>query len=356
MKRHRKQKVTGEELFVGVDLHKRTWHVTIRTLDVELFSGSIAGEWPVLLRILDRYKGNVIQCVYEAGCFGFWLYDQLVDYGVDCLVTPPSLVPQQWGNRVKTDRRDSRKLSHLLAKGLLKRVWVPSKEERYHRQVIRRRRQLVGDRVRTQSRIKSELCFYGLDVAEPKGPWTQRYFDNLQRIRFRNRWMQESFNRLLEQYEFLCELVDKQTRILRKLAKTPLYRERVKILTTIPGVGVITAMEMLLELQDVSRFRRADQLAAYVGLTPSQYTSADKVRMGPITGIGKNSVRVALVEASWWLIRKDKAMRIKYEKIKARAGAKRAIVAVARNLLLRIRRIILDCRPYVFKEIACKNP
>jgi transposase len=93
-----------------------------------------------------------------------------------------------------------------------------------------------------------------------------------------------------------------------------------------------------------------------VGLTPSQYTSADKVRMGPITGIGKKSVRVALIEASWWLIRKDKAMQIKYEKIKIRAGAKRAIVAVARNLLLRIRRIILDCRPYVFKEIACKNP
>jgi transposase len=111
-------------------------------------------------------------------------------------------------------------------------------------------------------------------------------------------------------------------------------------------------MEILLELQDVSRFRRADQLAAYVGLTPSQYTSGDKLRMGRITGIGKNSVRVVLVEASWWLIRKDKAMRTKYEKIKARAGAKRAIVAIARNLLLRIRRMILDTRPYALAQAA----
>jgi transposase len=135
------------------------------------------------------------------------------------------------------------------------------------------------------------------------------------------------------------------------LAKTESYRQRVEILSSIPGIGVITAMEILLELQDVSRFRRADQLAAYVGLTPSQYTSADKVRMGRITGMGKDSVRVALVEASWWLIRKDKAMGIKgikYEKIKARAGAKRAIVAVARILLLRIRRMILDGQPYAF--------
>jgi transposase len=160
--------------------------------------------------------------------------------------------------------------------------------------------------------------------------------------------MEESFDRLLEQYELLSELIDKQTKVMRDLAKTESYRQRVEILSSIPGIGVITAMEILLELQDVSRFRRADQLAAYVGLTPSQYTSADKVRMGRITGMGKDSVRVALVEASWWLIRKDKAMGIKYEKIKARAGAKRAIVAVARILLLRIRRMILDGQPYAF--------
>ena len=348
----KKQRVLGERLFVGIDLHKRKWHVTIRTVDVELFSGTIPGSWMALHRLLDRYKGNQFQAVYEAGYFGFWLYDRLVEYGVDCLVTPPSLVPLEYGNRVKTDRRDSRKLAHLLAKGLLKRVWVPTKEERYHRQVPRRRRQLIGDRVRTQNRIKSELTFYGIDLPTPKGKWTQIYFDNLRRVRFRNRWMQESFNRLLEQYDFLSVLINKQTRILKDLAKTPLYRERVKILTSIPGVGVITAMEILLELQDVARFRRADQLAAYVGLTPSQYTSADKVRMGRITGIGKNSVRVALVEASWWLIRKDKFMRIKYEEIKARAGAKRAIVAVARHLLVRMRRMLLDNSPYAFVDAA----
>ena len=343
-----KKTVKGEDLFVGIDLHKRRWHVTIRTLDVELFSGSIPGTWDALRQMLDRYKGNRIQAVYEAGCFGFWLRDRMVDSGIDCLVTPPSLVPMEYGNRVKTDRRDSQKLAYLLAKGLLKRIWVPSKEERYHRQVPRRRRQLVGDRVRTQNRIKSELTLYGIDLPTPKGRWTQVYFENLGRIRFGNSWMQESFNRLLEQYEFLTGLIDKQTRILKDLAKTPLYRERVKILTSIPGVGVITAMEILLELQDVARFRRAEQLAAYVGLTPSQYTTGDKVRMGRITGIGKNSVRVALVEASWWLIRKDKTMRVKYEKIKARAGGKRAIVAVARNLLLRMRRMILDGKPYDF--------
>ena len=342
MRRPKHQVTSEEDLFVGIDLHKIRWHVTIRTVDLELFSASIPGNWESLQRILARYAGHQLQAVYEAGYFGFRLHDRLVEHGIPCLVTPPSLVPQEYGNRVKTDRRDSSKLAHLLAKRMLKRVWVPSEEELYHRQVIRRRRQLVRDRVRTQSRIKAELRFYGVHLEEPKGKWTQIYYKNLRHLKFGNRWMQESFNRLLEQYEFLSAQIDKQTQLLRELSETARCRERVEILQSIPGIGIISAMELLLELQDVSRFRRAEQLAAYVGLTPSQYSSADKVRMGRITGIGKNTLRAILVEASWTLISKGQAMREKYDRIKIRSGGKRAIVAIARTLLLRMRRMLLD--------------
>ena len=346
------KQIQGEELFVGIDLHKHRWHVTIRTADVEIFSNSIAGRWQELKKVLNRYSGCRIHAVYEAGCFGFWLFDHLTQYGVDCIVTPPSLIPQEHGNRVKTDRLDSRKLARLLAKRLLKGIWVPSAKERFHRQVIRRRRQLVRDRVRTQNRIKSELCFYGIDLPAPHGQWSQVYFENLQRIKFKNRWMQQSFNQLLEQYEFLSVQIDKQTQLLKQLSQLPLYRQRVKILRSIPGIGLLTAMEILLELQDFSRFRRAEQLSAYVGLTPSQYSSADRIRMGRITGAGKNTVRSALVESCWQLIRKDKAMRKKYEQIKARAGGKRAIVAISRKFMLCIRRLILDNRPYVYELVG----
>jgi transposase len=164
--------------------------------------------------------------------------------------------------------------------------------------------------------------------------------------------MQESFNRLLEQYEFLCVQIDKQTQLLREFSGTALYRKQLEILQSIPGIGMISAMELLLELQDVSRFRRAEQLAAYVGLTPSQYSSADKGRMGRITGIGKNTLRSILVEASWTLITKDRVMREKYERIKIRSGGKRAIVAIARTLLLRIRRMLLDKQAYALQLAA----
>ena len=347
MKRVKKELQPGDKVFVGIDMHKLKWHVTARTADFELFSGSIPGTWKALQRILGRYIEHRINTVYEAGYFGFWLHDKLIKYGAECIVTPPSLIPQEYGNKVKTDRRDSRKLAHFLAKGLLKRVWVPTEKERYHRQVIRRRRQLIGDRIRAQSRIKAELQLHGLNISAPHGKWTKIYLGNLGRIRFNDRFMQESFKRLLEQYHFLDEQIAKQTDLLHELSKTELYKERVEILTTIPGIGMIAAMELLLELQDITRFQRADQLAAYVGLTPSQYSSADKVRMGRITCVGKNSLRAMLIQASWALIRKDGVMREKYDRLKSRSGGKRAIVAVARTLLIRMRRLLLDNNPYV---------
>lgn len=337
----------GGRIYVGIDLHKIQWHVTIRSEEVELFNGSIPGKWEALKKLLDRYPGYQKQAVYEAGYFGFWLHDRLVDYGADCVVTPPSLVPQEYGNHVKTDRRDSRKLAHLLAKGFLKRVWVPSPEERYERQVIRRRRQLIGDRVRTQNRIKAELRFYGVDLPSPTGQWSKAYVKILRQLRFDNRWMQESFERLLEEYQFLTQQIERQTKVLRELAETAQYQDRMKILRSTPGIGLISAMEYLLELQDMKRFRRGNQLAAYVGLTPSQYSSGEHVRMGRITAIGKNDLRGTLVEVAWRLIAKDPAMREKYERIKARAGSKRAIIAIARTTLLRTRRMLLDRQPYV---------
>jgi len=334
-------------LYVGIDLHRVTWHVTMRTENDEVFSGGIPGNWEALKKLFQRYRNHQISVVYEAGYFGFWLHDRIVAYGGECIVTPPSLIPQEYGNHVKTDRRDSRKLAYFLAKGLLKRVWVPTEEERYHRQVVRRRRQLVGDRVRVQNRIKAELRFYGINLPDVEGKWTRAYVENLRRLRFNNRWMQESFQRLIEEYDFISAEVVKQTKVLHELAEDEMYRDRVKILRSVPGIGLIAAMEYLLELQDVERFRRSEQLAAYVGLTPSQYSSADKVRMGRITCIGKNTLRGTLVEVAWRVIAKDQAMRQKYDTLKLRCGSKRAIVAIARIMLLRTRRMLIDRKPYV---------
>jgi transposase len=341
-----------ETLFVGIDLHNRAWHVTGILEEAEVFSRSIPGDARSLKGLLRRYKENTIRCVYEAGYFGYWLYDELKAWGVDCIVTPPSLVPQEYGNRVKTDRRDSRKLAYLHSKGLLKAIYVPREEERYHRQVVRRRHQVIRDRVRQQQRIKSELRLFGIETPEIRGKWSKAYIRNLWSITFNDRWAQESFHLLLRTYEFLDRAVNEQTMRLKELSRTDKYRELVELVMSVPGIGVITAMEFLLELIDMNRFARAGQIAAYVGLTPSQYSSGDKVRMGHITKVGKPHLRASLIEASWQLIRKDATIRKTYERIAARAGGKRAIVAVARHLVIRLRRMLIDTQSYMLNKVA----
>ena len=115
---------------------------------------------------------------------------------------------------------------------------------------------------------------------------------------------------------------------------------------------MLSGMEVLTELQDVSRFTAADQLAAFLGLTPSQYSSGEHVRMGKITHAGNHRLRTRMVECSWIAIRKDPFLHKTYEAIKKRRGAKRAIVAVSRKLIIRIRRILLDGVTY---HTECAN-
>jgi len=345
------------KIFVGADIHQKTWYITIISQDRELFHANIPSNWKYLKKLLERYREHWIEpenieLVYEAGYFGFNLYDEICEWGSKCIVTPPSLIPQEQGNRVKTDRLDSRKLALLLSKGMLKRIYVPNKQQRCHRNVLRRRRQLVRDRVRIQNRLKSELRFFGLDLPDIKGKWSKLYIENLRRINFGDSWQQESFSRLLDEYDFLDKQTKLQTVLLKKLSETKQYRENVKVLRSITGIGLITAMELLLEIGDFSRFRKGNRLAAYVGLTPSQYSSSDKIRMGRITRTGKDSLRGALIEASWLLIAKESKMRDKYNDIKMRAGGKRAIVAIARKLLLRCRHMILAEQQNITNKVA----
>ncbi len=342
----------GKTVFAGIDMHQKNWHVTAIVDDQEVFNGSMHPEPEVFFKFLRRFDHNPISVVYEASCFGYWLYEILMNSGIECTVTPPSLLPVESGNRVKTDRRDSRKLAYLLSKGLLKEVWVPSPQQLSQRQVIRRRRRLIGDRVRVQHRIKSELRFFGALFPMPRGKWSADLVCRLKATRFDNLFHQQSYDHLLEEYDFLCKLIEKQNRVLKQLSTTEPFAEQVGLLKTIPGIGPITAMEILLELGDITRFARGEQLAAYVGLTPSQYSSGENIRMGRITKAGKASLRGTLVEAAWRAILKDLELRTVFENLKVRCGKKRAIVAVARRLLLRTRRILLDQRPYSLTKAA----
>jgi len=131
-----------------------------------------------------------------------------------------------------------------------------------------------------------------------------------------------------------------------ELPQSNKYRQKVKLLKSVPRIGTMIAMELLVELSDIERFARADELASYIGLRHSEFSTGEHVRQGRITRCGNKRVRTCLVESSWILIQRDPYMRSKYDQLKRFKGGKRAIIAIARNLIIRIRRILLINEPY----------
>jgi transposase len=152
---------------------------------------------------------------------------------------------------------------------------------------------------------------------------------------------------LIELYEYLTEQLVRLKQKIKELSESFKYRERVRLLSVVSGIGTLIAMEMLVELQDVDRFRRAEELASFIGLTSSEFSTGQYVRQGRITRCGNKRVRTCLVESSWILIQKDPVIRLKYNKLKSKKGAKRAIIDITRSLLIRIRRMLLGREPYL---------
>ena len=339
--------VKGKVVNIGVDVHRRSWRVAARVEGVIVLSGSSPPSYQAFKTLLRRFDGATVRVAYEAGPAGFALYDRLTQDGVECIVTPPGLIPTESGNRVKTDKIDSYKLARLLEGNLLKRVWVLSAEQRAQRQLVRTRRQISDHRADVMRQLKSLLLFHGIQTPVEGSPqWTPAYLNGLRTIDLGEIYLNLSLRALLDLFDSLSQQKKQLTREVEQLAQSQTYANRVRLLTSIPGVGPLSAMEILVELQDVDRFVRADQLAAYLGLTPSQYSSGERIRMGHITHTGNSRVRTTLIECCWFLIARDPWMLHKYQSIKIRRGAKRAIVAVARLLSLRIRRMLLDGVPY----------
>jgi transposase len=150
----------------------------------------------------------------------------------------------------------------------------------------------------------------------------------------------------MELYEYLSAQLVKINKKVIELSLNEKYLDKVRLLRSVPGIGILIAMEILVELPEMERFKSEDELASYIGLTPSEYSTGQYVRQGRITRCGNKRVRTCAVEGSWVLITKDALMGDRYRRLKALKGAKRAIIAIARMLMIRVRKILLSREPY----------
>jgi transposase len=345
----RKNFVKGKKVFCGIDIHLNFWIVCFYCDGEVLEKSRIEHGYPQLLALLNRYRlARGIEIVYEAGFSGFWLYRKLLASGYDCMVTPPALVPHS-GSKVKTDKRDAAKLALYLSAGILKQVYIPPLEAESDRRVIRHRSQLVKKQTRCKNQIKSFLHLHGFEKPKDiKKHWSNAYLNWLDGIDVTSPSDQFTLSHLIKNYRRIREDVLEVTGYLRQLSRDPRYESSYKRISNVKGIGLITAMSFLLEIYDFSRFKKSKQFSSYLGLTPSQHSSGEHVRLGRITRQGNSYLRHVLVESAWTVIKHDPHLRNKYDRIRSRGtNGKKAIVAVARSLAIRLRRCLLDETDYV---------
>ena len=195
--------------------------------------------------------------------------------------------------------------------------------------------------------IKSKLLFYGIrSPFSAKGRWSKQYLRWVKGLLFEREVLKVSFQSLMKLYEYLSTQLVKINKKVIELSWNEKYLDKVRLLRSVPGIGILIAMELLVELPERERFKSGDELASYMGLTPSESSTGQDVRQGRITLCGNKRVRTCAVEGSWVLITKDPFMWDRYRRLKAMKGAKRAIIAIARMLMIRVRRILLSREPY----------
>ena len=341
---------SGQTIFVGIDVHKKSWKVSIRSDQMELKTFSQKPSVDELVNHLEHnYPNGNYQAVYEAGFCGFGFQRRFKERKVNCMVVHPADVPTNDKEKQrKSDIVDCRKLSQSLSKEQLSGIFIPSVEQQEDRGILRVYQQFIKDQTRAKNRIKSWLDFQG--VILPDNDEHRHWSNNF------TKWLRElslspsariSLNLLIDDYEQTRKKVLSATKQLRILSNQERYKAQIKLLRSIPGIGPISALLFATEIGDVNRFAGLDPLCDYVGLVPRTHSSGDNERTLGLTHRGHHVLRETLIEASWVSVRLDPAMTMSFGIFCKKMNKNKAIIKIARKLLARIRFVMKNQTVYV---------
>lgn len=261
------------------------------------------------------------------------LHRELSKVGIENLVVNPSSVEAAVHNRVKTDKRDALKLAGLREAGRLKGVRIPSEKEERRRLLTRSRQQLVEERTAIKNKIRMKCDQMGIIGADDRRKMSHKFVREI----LESSSVPE-LNLVIEAYWQVWPTIEIQMKKLeQELERQAEEDANEEIYRSVPGIGPLGARILSNELGDLSQFNNERQLFSYTGLTPSEQSSGDSIRRGHITRQGNSRVRWILCEAAWRAIKKDPELKEYFEGLYVRTGKKKAIVAVARKLIGRIR-------------------
>lgn len=289
--------------YVGLDTHKETIAVAVADAlgGKARYYGEIANRPVEVRKLVGRLcpDGEVISFCYEAGPCGYDLYHQIRGLGHHCSVVAPALVPRKPGERVKTDRRDCEKLSRLDRAGELTPVWVPDQEQESIRDLTRAREDMKGLERTTKQRLNAFLLRYGRHYESGKCRWTQKHFRWLEGLKFEQAVQQIVFQEYVDAIKQAEARVAGLEKEMERVLQTWNLAPVVEALMALRGIKLISAMTIMAELGDITRFDSPRQLMSFLGLVPSESSSGPNRRQGGITRTGNGHVRRVVVEAGW---------------------------------------------------------
>jgi transposase len=236
---------------------------------------------------------------YEAGPGGFALWRLLTSMGVACDVIAPSLVPVRAGDRVKTDRRDAKKLVSLFRAGLLRFVQPPTPETEGLRDLLRCRDDIRCARTAARHRVAKQLLRHGRIYRDGKKTWTLMHRAWVNRQVLDDPLAHEALSQMLTHLDSLDRQLAALDAHLEDVAGDERWAWQVDRLRAFRGIATLTALGLIAEIGDFARFAHPRELASWLGITPSEYSSGDQQHRGHITKTGNRHARRLLTEAAW---------------------------------------------------------
>jgi transposase len=293
--------------YLGLDVHAETIAVAVadggRGGEVRSL-GTIANTADAIVRLLKKLGPRPsLRVCYEAGPCGYVLYWQLTKLGVHCEVIAPTLIPTRAGDKVKTDRRDAEKLARLYRAGELTAVWVPDQAHEALRDLVRAREAAVTDQHRARQRIQKLLLRRGRRPPSGIKPWGKKHLEWLQETRFDEAALQATFSDYLAELHHQCARIERLEQAIDDAVRSvPAHMKAViDALQALRGVAKTTAIGIVAELGQMTRFSRAAELMAYAGAVPREHSTGGpgNARRGAITKTGNAHLRRLVGEAAW---------------------------------------------------------
>ena len=288
--------------FVGLDVHKETISVALAEGcdrgEARVY-GEIANRPDALRKLMSRlaHDSHELHFCYEAGPCGYGIQRQLTDAGHDCVVVAPALIPRKPGDRIKTNRRDALKLARLHRAGELTSVWVPDPAHEAMRDLVRARLAAVRALRHARQQLSGFLLRQGRHYSRKAwGPMHRRWLAGLGFEQAAHHVVLED---MIATVEAAMERRDRLTREIEARLDDWSLAPVVRAVQALRGMALVNAATVVAELGDLTRFANPRQLMAYLGLVPSEHSSADRRRQGGITKAGNKAARRTLVEAAW---------------------------------------------------------